>query len=1209
MMNKLLILTVLFTINYVISQNKKQEKKLNTETSSRKFEDSNGKIIDDPEEIKKLIEKKQREVLLNHSKLKFKSVNAVDLCNNGNFEEFEVISGKKVLKNFAYTTDQPFNPTQCATNSVSADLGISEYNPNATGLMATTVPANYFDPYIGPINAYDQFALKINFDNSYVTSGVVQAKRFKTNNENYVSLNYKAVLESISGIAHVNEQPFFKVRIIRNNGIIEDEFCLIGDTQNCIFKEAPSPDIDSVILYTPNWQSLNLDISKIPNNEEFTIEMTAARCGLSGHFGYAFIDDICLLHTDENLQGSIELDPLFKICPTLPLNICGKFTLPNSGGITAEIDVIKLQIKDEKDNVIYTSTVPSTLDLKNKTFCFKIEASNLPNVISSNYNVSASLLFKPGLSNCSGTVFEEISDPDANIGWDISFLNCLPDCDITLQTGNLKKCDTDENGKEFFDLTQIENQLINKQNGLKITYFTDAINAAADTNPIKNPSNFESYTSTIYARVTKSDKCFKIIAFQLIVKRPFATISGILNVCDGNTVLTASKGVSYLWSNGATTQKITVLKDGIYSVKVTDSEGCVSEKSITILPTNIASSPIIDVVQPTCFIHTGTITVTTVASEYSFDGGKTWTSNNSISGISFGTYQVKIKTINGCISYDTNVVIYPFLSDSPNYDVTQPRSCSDFGSIKITTKSSEYSFDNGLTWTTSNEKTNLPIGNYQIRIKDAVGCISNFASVSIYGEFLNSPSYTTSPPYCSNSGSIIITSPADYFSIDGGTTWQTSNIFDGLFSGSYIIKVKTNDGCTSSNNYAYLNSLENSYPDFTIDQPGCNKYGTITITTVGDEYSFDNGLTWSSSNSMGGFIGNGQNVNLKIKKGNNCISLGAYAYIYNSYIPLPIVSDYETLVCDNKNDQNELYDLSSHNSLLVSNPSNYSFIYYRTLQGAEKQLNNDEIVYFKNFNLEKKSTEIFVRISDSYSCSSVAKLTLNLIATPVPTIFDQTFLCENKTVLLNENQFFDSYLWSTGQTTPYITVNKPGSYFLTVSEKHGNLTCSTTKEIVVILSNPAKLTSFVVNDWTDENNVIKVNVIGLGNYEYSLDGINYQDSNIFYNLEQGEYNVYIRDKNGCGITNEEIYVLSHPKFFTPNNDGYNDYWKINFSNNEPKLLINIYDRSGKLIKQMDSFSIGWDGTYNGKLLPSTDYWFEVIRQNGKIHKGNFTLKR
>ncbi|KIX19932.1 hypothetical protein SY27_15505, partial [Flavobacterium sp. 316] len=147
--------------------------------------------------------------------------------------------------------------------------------------------------------------------------------------------------------------------------------------------------------------------------------------------------------------------------------------------------------------------------------------------------------------------------------------------------------------------------------------------------------------------------------------------------------------------------------------------------------------------------------------------------------------------------------------------------------------------------------------------------------------------------------------------------------------------------------------------------------------------------------------------------------------------------------------------------------------------------------------------------------------------------------------------------------------------------------------------------------WNDDNNTITVLLTSNseGDYDYSLDGINFQSSNTFNGLDNGEYTVHIRDKNGCGEVSGEVYLLMYPKFFTPNGDGYNDFWKIKFSENEPSLTIKIFDRYGKFIKQLGANSQGWDGNYLEKPLPSSDYWFIVTRENGKEFRGHFTLKR
>lgn len=133
-------------------------------------------------------------------------------------------------------------------------------------------------------------------------------------------------------------------------------------------------------------------------------------------------------------------------------------------------------------------------------------------------------------------------------------------------------------------------------------------------------------------------------------------------------------------------------------------------------------------------------------------------------------------------------------------------------------------------------------------------------------------------------------------------------------------------------------------------------------------------------------------------------------------------------------------------------------------------------------------------------------------------------------------------------------------------------------------------------------------VEGSGDYEYSLDGINYQDESIFSRLNIDEY-TYVRDKNGCGIVSKDVYLMNYPRYFTPNGDNMYDTWQIMNSAKEPNNKIYIYDRYGKLITQLKPNDFGWDGTLNGRKLPSSDYWFTLERQNGKTYTGHFSLKR
>jgi gliding motility-associated-like protein len=280
--------------------------------------------------------------------------------------------------------------------------------------------------------------------------------------------------------------------------------------------------------------------------------------------------------------------------------------------------------------------------------------------------------------------------------------------------------------------------------------------------------------------------------------------------------------------------------------------------------------------------------------------------------------------------------------------------------------------------------------------------------------------------------------------------------------------------------------------------------------------------------------------------------------------------------------------------------------------GAENETASNKITNFTNYKLVLGDNKIYVRINSNTPCYAVAELKLTLLSKPIINIQDIVPICENNTISIDAGADFDSYLWSNGETTPSVTISQAGNYAVTVTQNHGSVVCTSIKNFNVVLSNVAKITSVETQDWTDNENTIIVNILAssIGDYEYSIDGLNYQDNNQFTGLTSGKYTVYVIDKNGCGTTPPyDVYLLMYPKFFTPNGDGFNDTWKIKFSDIEAGLTVKIFDRYGKLIKTLVANTDSWNGTFNGAELPASDYWFVVTRANGLEYKGHFALKR
>ena len=186
------------------------------------------------------------------------------------------------------------------------------------------------------------------------------------------------------------------------------------------------------------------------------------------------------------------------------------------------------------------------------------------------------------------------------------------------------------------------------------------------------------------------------------------------------------------------------------------------------------------------------------------------------------------------------------------------------------------------------------------------------------------------------------------------------------------------------------------------------------------------------------------------------------------------------------------------------------------------------------------------------------------------------------------------------------------------AERSGStIECANSKIFSVVASGIAENLSLEV---TGQNGTLDISVRneGIGDYEYAIDDDSgpYQDSPNFQNIPLGLHTFYVRDKNGCGIAEvlfeQDLTLEGFPKFFTPNGDGINDFWQISppIDGGEVQVrVIEIFDRYGSLLAQIDPTSRGWDGNFNGTPLPASDYWFRTISLENKKIQGHFALKR
>jgi len=241
-------------------------------------------------------------------------------------------------------------------------------------------------------------------------------------------------------------------------------------------------------------------------------------------------------------------------------------------------------------------------------------------------------------------------------------------------------------------------------------------------------------------------------------------------------------------------------------------------------------------------------------------------------------------------------------------------------------------------------------------------------------------------------------------------------------------------------------------------------------------------------------------------------------------------------------------------------------------------------------------------INKEFNCEGSIRTKLSLTINEIPQVQDEILqLCENGAIQLDAGVENMQYEWPNGEISQKITISEPGNFKVIITTNDG---CSVTKNFEINAVDVAKIESII-----SEENSVNIMPANIGEFEYSLDGTNFQLSNTFQMVPGGVYTAYMRDLLSCNTVTEKFPHIVVKKFITPNNDGYNDKFELKGLEYFTSSSIRIFNRYGKLIIGGEGKYFSWDGTFNGKDLPSSDYWYEINIENYKTLKGHFSLKR
>lgn len=481
-------------------------------------------------------------------------------------------------------------------------------------------------------------------------------------------------------------------------------------------------------------------------------------------------------------------------------------------------------------------------------------------------------------------------------------------------------------------------------------------------------------------------------------------------------------------------------------------------------------------------------------------------------------------------------------------------------------------------------------------------------------------------------------------------TGATASTYSVTQSGIYEVDFTLSNGCQGTDEVVieYVNGPTLTTPQkITMCEADGNGIETFDFSNVASEVTADASVTIAFYESMVDVAaGNSiQNINNYTNTSNpqTVIVEGTSVYGCKTYVNLELeVATFPSInftptplvTCDNDTDGLSTFDLTLKDAEILNSATNVTLTYFATRDAAASNNTSQQIVNTVSYNNITANTQtIYARAhAQTSNCFYILPLQLEVNTAPATNLEQQYFIClDENNMPISGDAVLDTgldasnynFVWYRGNTASasneifgatdavYQTSNI-GSY--TVKVTNVLTGCQVVASTQVEASYGAEdFTASVTSKAFSGSQVIEATATGNGIYVFSLDGGEPQTSGIFRNVPPGEHVVTVSDSQGCSSQSITVMVVDFPRFFTPNGDGVNDYWDIFNGLDVPdNAIVYIFDKFGKLLKQLPKHTKGWDGTFNGISLPSSDYWFSIVYTENNVKKeikGHFTLKR